>query len=112
MKVIVDKNISGETPELKGATSDKSVQVSIQKVELVAAEDLPESFENREDDRYQITILLGDDEKRWMPNKTALKTIVAAYGDESDNWIGKTAGLFLADQNVAGKMKKVVYCII
>lgn len=112
MKVVVDKNVSGETPELQKATKDTPVKATIVKVELVAAEDLPEQFENREDDRYQIVVLFAGstEELKWMPNKTSLKAIVASYGDESDNWAGKTLDMYRIDQAVAGKMKKIVYC--
>lgn len=113
MKVTVDKNINGETPELSKATSDNPVEVTIIKVELVAAEDLPEQFENRDNDRYQLVVTFdgAPEEYKWMANKTSLKVILAAYGDESDNWVGKKLGLFRIDQAVSGKMKKVVYCV-
>lgn len=114
MKVVVDKNVSGETPELQKATKDSPVKAKIIKVELIAAEDLPEQFENRDDDRYQIVVLFdgSQEELKWMPNKTSLKLIVAGYGDESDNWAGKTLNMYRIDQAVAGKMKKIVYCEI
>lgn len=112
MKVKVDNNINGDTPALQDTTSKKPVQAKILKVELIAAEDLPEQFENRDNDRYQLTVDLVGDELTWMPNKTALKVIVAAYGDESDHWIGKEIGVYLLEQNVAGKMKKVAYAVI
>lgn len=114
MKVKIDKNINGETPELKNATKDKPVDVTILRVELVAAEDLPEQFENREDDRYQLVVQFkgSEDEMKWMPNKTSLKSIVAVMGDESDAWHGKKIGLFLIDQNVGGKIKKIVYAVV
>lgn len=112
MKVKVDTNVNGETSALQDATLKAPVQATIVKTELIAAEDLPEQFEDRTRDRYQLTVMLDGDELTWMPNKTALKTIVAAYGDESDNWAGKSVGMYLLDQNVAGKMKKVAYAVI
>jgi UDP-glucose 4-epimerase len=111
MKVKVDNNINGETPALKGSTKDNPVKAIIKKVELVAAEDLPEQFDNREDDRYQLVVTLGEDMLKWMPNKTSLKSIIAVLGDESDAWLDKEIGIFLIDQNVSGKMKKVAYCV-
>lgn len=104
--------INGDTPELKESTKNSPVEVSIVKVELIAAEDLPEQFENRDNDRWQLTVNLGGEELKWMPNKTALKEIIGAYGDESDLWSGKKIALFLVDQAVKGKMKKVPYCVI
>lgn len=111
MKVKVDHNINGETPELKGTTSEKPRGATIKKVELIAAEDLPEAFLNRDNDRYQLTVMIGEEEYTWLPNKTALKSILAVHGEESDNWIGKEIGIFLVEQNVSGKMKKVPYAI-
>lgn len=117
MKIKVDKNISGDTPELKGTTMEKPRAAVIKKVELIMAEDLPTQFENRDEDKYQLTVdVTGPKDTEsviytWMPNKTALKAIIAVHGDESDNWIDKEIGIFLVDQNVAGKMKKVAYAV-
>lgn len=112
MKVVVDKNVNGETPELQKATKDTPVKATIKKIELVAAEDLPEQFEDRTNDRYQLTVSFDGsvEDLKWMPNKTSLKVIVAAFGDESDLWIGKSINMYRIDQAVAGKMKKIVYC--
>lgn len=109
MKVVVDNNVGGETPELQEATKKNPVIATMVKVELIAAEDLPEQFENRDSDRYQLTVTIEGRELKWMPNKTTLKKIIGAYTDESDNWAGKTVALFLVDQAVRGEMKKVVY---
>lgn len=113
VKIRVDHNINGDTPELKGTTSDKPRAALIKKVEIILANDLPEQFANRDNDRYQLTILLGSEQEEytWLPNKTSLKSIVAVHGDESDNWIDKEIGIFLVEQNVSGKMKKVPYAI-
>lgn len=112
VKVKVDHNINGDTPELKGTTSENPRMAKVTKVELIAAEDLPEQFEDRTNDRYQLTVELGEDAVyTWLPNKTSLKSIIAKMGDESDNWLGKEIGIYLVEQNVSGKMKKVPYVI-
>lgn len=113
-KIKVDNNINGDTPELQDTSSKKPLKAVIQKMELISAEDLPEQFENRDNDRWQAVVQLGDDADaiyQWMPNKTSMKSIMAVHGDESDNWIGKEIGIYLVEQNVSGKMKKVPYAI-
>lgn len=109
MKIKIDGFINGDTPILKGTSSDKTIPMTIEKVELIFAQDLP--FES-EDDRYQLELKNGEDDFKWTPNKTSLKTIIAAWGDESDAWIGKTIGMFTIEQSVAGKIKKIPYCKI
>lgn len=111
-KVTVDNLINGDTPELKDATKKAPVEGTIKKVELIPAEDLPEQFEDRENDRWEVTVAIGERELKWLPNKTSLKAIIAAYGDESDDWTGKKIGLFVVDQAVRGEMKRVPYCVI
>lgn len=111
MKVKVDNNINGDTPELQETSSKKPRGATIRKVELVAAEDLPEQFKDRTNDRYQLTVTIGEAEYTWMPNKTSLKSIMAVHTDESDNWLGKEIGIYLIEQNVSGEMKKVAYAI-
>lgn len=106
MKVKVDNFINGDTPILKGSTKDNPKLATIKKVELVAAEDLGYDSDT---DRYQLTVEIDGDELMWTPNKTSLKAIIAVHGDESDNWIEKSVGIFLVDQNVSGKMKKIAY---
>ena len=36
----------------------------------------------------------------WVPNKRSLKALVAKFGPETDNWIGKKATFRIAEQNV------------
>ena len=45
----------------------------------------------------------------WIPNKTSIKTMVSFWGDETDQWLGKTAKFKLTNQNVRGEMKDVIF---
>lgn len=42
-------------------------------------------------------------------NQTSINCLVEAYGEESKNWIGKTAKIWAILSNVQGKMVKVYY---
>ena len=45
----------------------------------------------------------------WIPNKTSIKFMVNLWGDETDQWLGKTARFVLTNQNVRGEMKDVIF---
>lgn len=103
-KVKVDSVLRADS--LKGATKDNPTIGKIISVKFIDAKDLP--FKS-EDGKWEMSILIGDEGLEWMPNKTSLKSFIAKWGDESDEWIGKDVALYPIDQNVAGEMKKVVY---
>jgi len=103
-KIKLDSFVSPEN--LAGATADKPKEAVIKGYSLVQPKDLP--FES-EEARHQLSVELGEDELTWLPNKTSLKAFIAAFGDESESWVGKKIKLYLVDQNVSGQMKKVVY---
>jgi len=45
----------------------------------------------------------------WVPNKKSQKVLLQKFGAETDNWIGKKAMFKIAEQNVRGEMRKVIY---
>jgi len=47
--------------------------------------------------------------KIWTPNKTSLKLLAKAFGDDADFWVGKKVKLMISHQNVRGEMKDVIY---
>ena len=47
--------------------------------------------------------------KIWAPNKTTLKKLAKAFGDDADTWIDKRVKLTIVKQNVRGEMRDVVY---
>jgi hypothetical protein len=53
--------------------------------------------------------LSGGQSKIWTPNKTTLKLIAKAFGDDADFWVGKKVKLMISHQNVRGEMKDVIY---
>lgn len=103
-KVRVDNVLRAEL--LGGATRTTPAVATIVSVKLILAADLP--FQS-EDDKWEVTVSLNDEEFVWLPNKTTLKSFIAAWGDESDDWAGKTIGLYSLSQPVSGKVKEVVY---
>jgi hypothetical protein len=47
--------------------------------------------------------------KIYTPNKTTLKKLAKAWGDETDSWLGKKVQLDIVQQNVRGEMRDVIY---
>lgn len=47
--------------------------------------------------------------KIYTPNKTTLKRLAKAFGDDADMWIGKKVKLEIVKQNVRGEMRDVIY---
>ena len=59
---------------------------------------------------FEITIELSNGVvKTYGMNKTSVKTISEAYGEDSKNWKGKLIKLELVKQNVRKELKEVVY---
>ena len=72
---------------------------------------LPEQFrrEGRENVlTFQMKLPDGNI-KFYTMNKTTQQNLIGVYGDDSKNWINKDLKVHLITQNVAGKMKKVIY---
>ncbi len=53
--------------------------------------------------------LPSGEEKNMTFNQTSVNNLVDAYGDESSEWVGRKAKIWLILQSVSGKMLKVVY---
>ncbi len=47
--------------------------------------------------------------KIWTPNKTTLKRMAKAFGDDADTWIGQKVKLEIVKQNVRGEMRDIIY---
>jgi hypothetical protein len=108
MKVTLDNFLRAEN--LEGATKKAPLTGVIKGTKLVLASEL--GFES-DNDRIELTVELSDGmEYQWLANKTSLKAIMAAYGDESDAWDGKEIKLYFLSQNVKGEIKDVVYATV
>lgn len=104
MKIKVDTFLKAEN--LGGATSSAPVEGEIKGVIFKAAEDL--GFKS-EEGRHELRVLINGEEYDWLANKTSLRTLISAFGDDSDAWVGKKAKFYSLEQNVGGEIKKVVY---
>jgi hypothetical protein len=61
-------------------------------------------------DLFQIDVRLPDGTvKTWTMNLTTRNRMVEAYGDDTKNWVGKKVRVEVANQNVRGTMRKVIY---
>jgi hypothetical protein len=60
--------------------------------------------------KIQICIDLGEGEERfWTPNTTSMRSLIAKYGQATEDWAGQKVKLEATKQNVSGQMKLVVY---
>jgi len=46
---------------------------------------------------------------RWTMNKTSQRAVASLYGPDTKEWVRKKVSVFLADTNIGGKMRKVIY---
>lgn len=59
---------------------------------------------------FQIRVRLpSGEEKIWTVNKTTLRELSRAYGDETKNWVGKKVGVEVVTMNVRGVMRNVIF---
>jgi len=108
MRITIDSFLKPEN--LADATKESPVEATVLDVSLILAADL--GFPSDED-RYSIRVQLSDGmDYLWMPNKTSLRALVTSLGSESDAWATKKIKLYSLEQNVSGKMKKVIYCSV
>ena len=61
-------------------------------------------------DVFQITVELPNGTQKIMTvNRTSQRNLAAAYGDDTENWVGEQAVVTIVKQNVRGTMKDVIY---
>lgn len=53
-------------------------------------------------------VKLNGDEKSYTPNKTALQVLIEAFGDETEEWVGRKFKITLVKVNVFGTMKNSI----
>ena len=59
---------------------------------------------------FEIPVRLPSGEQKiWTMNRTTQRRCIAAWGNETRNWIGKRLRIKLKEQNVKGVMKTVIY---
>jgi hypothetical protein len=104
MKIETDIYLTAD--ELEGATQKTPKLAVIKGIEKKKAEDLP--FESKTD-RYEIVVEIEGEQYKWLANKTSVRKLAKKYTTESENWIGKKVNLWIAQQNVGGAMKNVIY---
>lgn len=105
MQIDIDIFLS---PEVLGDADKLNPAVGIIKVvNIREAASLP--FESQSD-RYELLVELNGIEYNWFANKTSLRALTVKHGRASENWVGKKIRLWTVEQNVQGKMRKVIYC--
>jgi hypothetical protein len=107
MKVKVDTFLKAEN--LGEATKKNPMEGQIIGVIFKEASEL--GFASKEG-RYELKVMVNAEEYDWLANKTSLRAIIAAYGEESDAWVGQKIKLYPLEQNVSGEIKQVVYASV
>jgi hypothetical protein len=72
------------SPFLKGADLQKPIQVTISDLEIA-------TFTDQKTQQEQKRVVMGfaGARKRLVCNKTQAQTMISAFGDEMDGWIGR-----------------------
>ena len=104
MKIKIDDFLTAE--EIGGASKNSPVYAVIKDMTFVEANELP--FESSKG-KYELTLEIESEETKWLANKTSLRTLRSAFGNDGENWVGKKIGLWTTEQVVQGKVKKVIY---
>ncbi|MBO3810135.1 MAG: hypothetical protein FGF50_11165 [Candidatus Brockarchaeota archaeon] len=59
---------------------------------------------------FQITVMMPDGSMRtWTMNKTTRDRLKEAYGDDTENWVGKKVRIEVVGMVVRGTFRKVVF---
>lgn len=59
---------------------------------------------------FRIGVELASGELRlWTPNKTSRRAITRAFGDDTEEWVGKSVVLYTTEQMVGINKKQVIY---
>lgn len=59
---------------------------------------------------FRIGVELASGEVRlWTPNKTSRRTISRYFGDDTEEWVGKSVVLYTTEQMVGPNKKQVIY---
>lgn len=59
--------------------------------------------------RQVFKINTRNGEKNLSFNQTSMNNLIDAYGDDTQNWVGKKANVEIIKSNVSGKLVNVVY---
>lgn len=62
-------------------------------------------------DRYVFKVGTRNGDKNISFNQTSMNNIIEAYGDDTDNWVGKTATAYVIKQMVGDSLKNVCYLV-
>ena len=62
-------------------------------------------------DQHYFKIMTRNGEKKTPFNQTTINVLVAEFGDESENWIGKKVNIITKKDTIAGKKVTIAYFI-
>lgn len=91
-----------------GNWAEKGKDIKDGDIVLVANEGQEVSGNYGTQDVFLIKCISGE-EKNVSLNQTSINNLIDSYGDDSKNWIGKEAKVWLIRAMVSGKMQTVLY---
>lgn len=91
-----------------GNYAKKGIDIKQDDIVLIASEGQEVDGNFGKQDVFLLKLATGE-EKNVNLNQTSINNLIDAYGDDSKNWIGKEAKVWLIPQMVSGKMAKVLY---
>ena len=85
------------------------VVVDIKDGDSIRILDAGQTTEGEYGERQTFRIETSNGEKNMSFNQTSLNNLIDAYGDETEEWIGKNAQVFVVKQMVSGTLRNVAY---
>ena len=78
---------------------------------LDAGEYVEKEFEGKVKQQFEIRVEAGSGEvRKWSMNLTSQRAVAQRLGSgDTSTWVGHSAELYLQTENVAGKMRVVIY---
>ena len=104
MKIEVNMFLSSDT--VGTASINNPVYGIIRAINKKRPEELP--FESKTE-RYELIVEIDNTKLSWIANATSLRVLAAKYGTDSDRWVDKKIRLWSVEQDVLGRMRKIVY---
>ena len=85
------------------------VGVDVKDGDSIRILDAGQTTEGEYGERKTFRIETSNGEKNMSFNQTSLNNLIDAYGDETEEWIGKNAQVFVVKQMVSGTLRNVAY---
>ena len=100
MKVFKKTSVSGEWCK---------AGIDIKEGDLITILNGGETVAGEFGDRSVFKVKVSSGEKNLSFNQTSINNLISAYGDDTQNWVGKEVKVFIVKQMIDGKLRNVAY---